>query len=54
MAKEYEVFLNTREERNTIGLENEETDRTMTAGQADITNMLCNLFGLVIRVSEKW
>ena len=29
--------------RNTIGKENEEIDRTVAAGQADITSMLCSL-----------
>ena len=26
--------------RNTVGMENEEIERTVTAGQADITSML--------------
>ena len=29
--------------RNTIGMESEETDRIVAAGQADIYTMLCNL-----------
>lgn len=29
--------------RNTIGMESEETDRIVAAGQADIYSMLCNL-----------
>ena len=33
----------SRQEKNTIGMENEEIDRIVTAGQADITRMLCNL-----------
>ena len=33
----------SRQERDTVGMENEEIDRTVTAGQADITSMLCNL-----------
>ena len=33
----------SRQERNTVGMENEEIDRTVTAGQADVTSMLCNL-----------
>ena len=33
----------SRQERNTAGMENEEIYGTVTAGQADITSMLCNL-----------
>ena len=33
----------SRQEKSTIGMENEEIDRIVTAGQADITRMLCNL-----------
>ena len=33
----------SRQERNMAGMENEEIDRTVTAGQADITSILCNL-----------
>ena len=33
----------SRQERNMGGMENEEIDRTVTAGQADITSILCNL-----------
>ena len=32
-----------RQERNMIGNENEEIDRTVAAGQVDITSILCNL-----------
>ena len=32
-----------RQERNMIGNEHEEIDRTVAAGQADITSILCNL-----------
>ena len=56
MGKEHEILTNqdmgkeygknipqSRQERDTVGMENEEIDRTVTAGQADITSMLCNL-----------
>ena len=33
----------SRQDRDTIVMEDEEVDRTVTAGQADITSMVCNL-----------
>ena len=33
----------SKQQTKTIGMENEEIDRTVTAGQADFTSMLCNL-----------
>ena len=36
-------YSQSRQERNMAGMENEEIDRTVTAGQAVITSILCNL-----------
>ena len=42
MGKEYGIFLN-KAKKETIGMKNEEVDRTVAAGQAHIISMLCNL-----------
>ena len=41
MEKEYGLFLS--QDKKETGIENEEIDRTVAAGQADITSILCNL-----------
>ena len=36
-------YTQSSQERDTVGMANAELYRTVTAGQADITSMLCNL-----------
>ena len=42
MGKEYGIFLN-KGKKETIGMKNEEVDRTVAAGQAHMISMLGNL-----------